>query len=257
MKQRTERSLVAALSLALLPALAWAQGPAAPAPTQVAAGQTAAAKTPQAAPAKADQTKNQLGRLPSAADLRPNGPVTIGANHAELVQGNSAVYVGNVTLDSDTLKMDGDRLELKRAADGQYTAKVTGAPAHMSHAGNGPDNPPMTARAKTMTYDSREGVVDLVGDALMTRGDDTTTAETIRYHVLDQRYEASGGDSPGGRVKIVIPQVPGAPAQTATPPASNGAPGASAPATPANGDGGNAATPPARTPEQQQNGPKP
>jgi len=266
MKQRTERNLLAAMSLALLPALAWAQSP--DAPTQLAASRTTAAsttataKTPDAAPAKVDQTKNQLGRLPSAADLRPNGPVTIGANHAELVQGNSAVYVGNVTLDSDTLKMDGDRLELKRATDGQYTAKVTGSPAHMSHAGNGPDNPPMTARAKTMTYDSREGVVDLVGDALMTRGDDTTTAETIRYHVLDQRYEASGGDSPGGRVKIVIPQVPGAPAATATPPAASGAQPAAAPAgapaaTPANGDGSNTATPAAKAPDQPQNGPKP
>ena len=255
MKPRTERNLVAAMSLALLPALVWAQGPAAP--TQLAANQKAAApataapaKTAGTAPAGSERnTKEQLGRLPSAADLRPNGPVTIGANHAELVQGNSAVYVGNVTLDSDTLKMDGDRLELKRAADGQYTAKVTGAPAHMSHAGTGPDNPAMTAHAKTMTYDSRAGVVDLVGDALMTRGDDTTTAETIRYYVLDQRYEASGGDSPGGRVKIVLPQVntPGAPAPAATAPAANDKqPAASAPPTPANG-AAPAAVPPATT----------
>ena len=170
MKQRTERIVAATLAL-LMPALAWAQeSPSAAAPTQVAAAQPAAQSS------RLDQTKDQLTKLPSAADLRPNGPLTISANHAELTQGNTAVYTGNVTLDSDTLKMDGDRVELKRAADGQYTAKVTGAPAHMSHAGNGPDNPPMTARAKTMTYDSREGVVDLVGDALMTRGDDTTTA---------------------------------------------------------------------------------
>ena len=216
MKQRTERTLVAAL--ALLPLLGWAQDPAsAAAPTQVAAAQPAAAVQPN----KLDQTKDQLTRLPSAADLKPNGPVTIGANHAELTQGNTAVYTGNVTLDSDTLKMDGDRLELKRAADGQYTAKVTGAPAHMSHAGNGPDNPPVSARAKVMTYDSRNGTVDLAGDALMTRGDDKTTAETIRYHVLEQRYEASGGDGGNGRVTIVLPQV-SAPAQNAAPAPAQG-----------------------------------
>ncbi|MFI4979708.1 MAG: lipopolysaccharide transport periplasmic protein LptA [Nevskiales bacterium] len=218
MKQRTERTL-AALAL-LLPALAWAQDSTAP--TQMAAAQptTVAANTATAAPSKVDQTKDQLTRLPSAADMRPTGPVTIGANRAELTQGNTAVYVGNVTLDSDTLKMDGDRLELKRAADGQYVAKITGSPAHMAHAGNGPDNPPVTARAKTMTYDSRSGTIDLVGDAQMTRGDDKTTAETITYHLLEQRYEASGGDAPGGRVKIVLPQasIPGGPA-----PATNGA----------------------------------
>ena len=77
----------------------------------------------------------------------------------------------------------------------------------------------MTARAKTMTYDSRSGVIDLAGDALMTRGDDKTTAETIRYHVLEQRYEASGGEDGNGRVQIVIPQAnpPGAPAQAPPP----------------------------------------
>lgn len=228
MKQRTERILVA--TLALLPVLGWAQDPAsAAAPTQVAAAQPAAAQ-----PNKLDQTKDQLTKLPSAADLKPNGPVTIGANHAELTQGNTAVYTGNVTLDSDTLKMDGDRLELKRAADGQYTAKVTGAPAHMSHAGNGPDNPPVSARAKVMTYDSRNGIVDLAGDALMTRGDDKTTAETIRYHVLEQRYEASGGDGGNGRVTIVLPQVssPAQNAPAATVPAQGGVQPGPTPAAP-------------------------
>ncbi len=263
MKPRTERNLVAAMSLALLPAMVWAQGPAAP--TQLAANQRAApataAKAPDAAPSSLGQTKDQLTRLPSAADLKPNGPVTIGANHAELVQGNSAIYVGNVTLDSDTLKMDGDRLELKRSADGQYVAKITGSPAHMSHAGNGPDNPPMSARSKTMIYDSRNGIIDLVGEALMTRGNDTTTAETIRYHVLEQRYEASGGDNPNGRVTIVLPQVnaSGTPAPAATPPASAPQPAAgNTPATSAApASGGNVAAPPAKPQDAQQNGPKP
>ena len=224
MKPNTERTL-AVLALALLPGLGWAQD---------AAATTVAANAGTAQPNKVDQTKEQLTKLPSAADLKPNGPITINANKAELVQGNSAVYVGNVTLDSDTLKMDGDRLELKRAADGQYTAKVTGAPAHMSHAGNGPDNPPMTAHAKVMTYDSRSGIIDLAGEAQMTRGDDKTTAESIRYHVLEQRYEASGGSDGNGRVQIVIPQVnaPGAAAPQAPAAAPANTPPPAAPAKP-------------------------
>lgn len=213
---------LAALLLGLLPGLAPAQTDA------TAAVAAAAATATAAAPNKMDQTKDQLTRLPSAADLRPTGPITINANKAELVQGNSAVYVGNVTLDSDTLKMDGDRLELKRTADGQYTAKVTGSPAHASHAGNGPDNPSMTAHARTMTYDSRAGVIDLVGAAEMTRGNDKTTAETIHYYLADQRYEASGNDNGSSRVQIVIPQVPGSPAPATPAPAA--APPPAAPA---------------------------
>ncbi|WP_029922371.1 lipopolysaccharide transport periplasmic protein LptA [Nevskia soli] len=241
MKQRTER-ILAALAL-LLPALAWAQDNTAA--TQVAAAHPATVAASSSTPSKVDQTKDQLTRLPSAADMRPTGPVTIAANRAELTQGNTAVYVGNVTLDSDTLKMDGDRLELKRAADGQYVAKITGSPAHMAHAGNGPDNPPVTAHARTMTYDSRNGTIDLVGESQMTRGDDKTTAETITYHVLEQRYEASGGDGPGGRVKIVIPQasIPGAPA-----PAANGA----QPAAPAGGLNPAPSAPAAEGPTLQQ-----
>ncbi|MDB5976373.1 MAG: lipopolysaccharide transport periplasmic protein LptA [Nevskia sp.] len=247
MKQRTERTL-AALAL-LLPALAWAQDSTAP--TQLAAAHPTTVAAGSPTPSKVDQTKDQLTRLPSAADMRPTGPVTIAANRAELTQGNTAVYVGNVTLDSDTLKMDGDRLELKRAADGQYVAKITGSPAHMAHAGNGPDNPPVTAHAKTMTYDSRNGTIDLVGEALMTRGNDKTTAETITYHLLEQRYEASGGDGPGGRVTIVLPQasIPGAPAS-----AANGAqPGA----TPAGGLNPAPAAPAAQGPTLQQPIPQP
>jgi len=202
MKPNTERTL-AVLALALLPRLGWAQD---------AATTTVAASTGAAQPSKVDQTKDQLTKLPSAADLKPNGPVTINANKAELVQGSSAIYVGNVTLDSDTLKMDGDRLELKRSADGQYTAKVTGAPAHMSHAGTGPDNPPMTAHAKVMTYDSRSSSVNLDGDAQMTKGDEKTTADKISYNFLEQRYQASGGtDGTGGRVKIIVNPPPSAP----------------------------------------------
>lgn len=222
MTRKTDRR--AAVLLSLLPGLALAQADAPPpaaAPATAPAAAQVVAAAPAAAPSKLDQTKDQLTRLPSAADLRPTGPITINANKAELVQGNSAVYVGNVTLDSDTLKMDGDRLELKRAADGQYTAKVTGAPAHMSHAGNGPDNPSMTAHARTMTYDSRAGVIDLAGDAQMTRGNDKTTAETIRYYVVEQRYEAAGDDNGNHRVQIVIPQVntPGQPAPASSVPA--------------------------------------
>jgi len=278
MQQHPDRKFPRALALALLllPLLVRAQdaNPAAappaaaapatqPAATPAPAPEQTAAAAPSAAPEHAkpatqsnplNQTKDALTRLPSAADFKPNGPITIGANRAELVQNNSAVYVGNVTLDSDTLKMDGDRLDLKRAADGPYTAKITGSPAHMSHAGAGPDNPPVSARANTMTYDSRSGIIDLVGDAQLTRGDDKTTAETIHYHVAERRYEASGGDSPlspnGGRVIIVIPQLNDtpAPARSAPSGAAPAAPGTlatppSAPAVPPASDGGSAAPP--------------
>jgi lipopolysaccharide export system protein LptA len=208
----------------------------APAAAQAAASPPSVTPTPGTPASNSVENRDDLGQLPSAQDMRPTGPVTVTARHAELVQGNSAIYTGNVVLDSDTLKLDGDRLELHQDTDGQYTAKVTGMPGHMAHAGNGPDNPPVAARARTLNYDSRTGVIDLIGDALFRRGSDEITGDVIHYNVIERHVDASGGN--GGQVKIVIQAPP-----PATPP------GTGTPATPATAPGGtNAAPAPPGTP---------
>lgn len=228
MKPRTELACLAGLWLACSAALAQNEPPVPATPAPAEGTQSAAAPPPPTAspssgnPAPAGEsanppnatpdnksleaTKAQLTELPSAEKLRPSGPVTITANRAEVSQGNAAVYVGNVQLSSDTLKLDGDRMELKRFADGQYQAKVTGDPAHLAHPGGGTDDPPMSAQAKTLDYDSRSGIVDLVGDAVVTKGGQKIAADTIHYNVIERRIEASGGN--GGQVKIVIPPAP-------------------------------------------------
>lgn len=166
-----------------------------------------------------DRSKGSLTQLPSASQIKPTGPVTVTAKTAELVQGNSAVYTGNVVLTSNTLKLDGDKVELKQYPGGQYEAKITGGPAHMNHAGDGPENPAVAARAKTLNYDSRSGVLDLVGDAFVMRGSDEITGSTIRYNVNERRIQASGGD--GGQVKIIIQPQDDAPVNPpANPPAN-------------------------------------
>lgn len=156
----------------------------------------------QTAPKTPPVDRKDLVKLPKPTDLKPTGPVTLTSDKAELVQGNSAVYTGNVVLSSDTLKLEGDRVELKQYAGGQYEAKITGGPAKMNHAGNGADNPPVSARAKTLNYDSRSGVLDLITDAYVMRGNDEITGDTIKYDVNQRRIQASGGT--GGQVKIIL-----------------------------------------------------
>lgn len=158
--------------------------------------------------------------------MRPKGPVQITADRTEAVEGMTAIYSGHVNLDSDTLHLDGDRLELKQHADHAFEARVTGGPAHMSHAGSGPDNPPMSAHAKTLNYDSTSGIVDLIGDAFVDRNGDTTNADTIRYSLIDRSLQASGGKQ---QVRIVIQPPPGTPG-TGAPAAPDAAPAAVAPA---------------------------
>lgn len=143
--------------------------------------------------------------------LRPQGPVTINAQSGDMKDG-VAIYTGDVSLESQTLKMYGDRVELRRSADGQYQAKISGNPARLEHAaapGSGADAVPVSAQAKNLNYNSATGLIEILGGAKLMRGTDAISGETIRYNAIERRIQASGG--PKERVKIVI-QPPAAPA---------------------------------------------
>lgn len=224
---RPDRRLTLTLSLAsLLTAGVAAPGRAAPAAAATNPAATPAAPAPASAASVAppsaaggDAFKDRLTALPAAADLRPKGPVEITADRTDAVEGMTAIYSGHVNLVSDTLHLDGDRLELKQHADHAFEARVTGSPAHMSHAGTGPENPPMAAHARTLNYDSSSGIVDLVGEAFVDRNGDTTTADTIRYSLVDRSLQANGGKQ---QVHIVIQPPPGTPGADSPPAASAG-----------------------------------
>lgn len=150
-------------------------------------------------------------RAAKATDpLRPTGPVTVTADRAEWQDGGVMRYSGKVSLESETLRLSGDSLELRQAADGQYEASIRGAPARLGHAAgadrNGQALPPVSAEAKSLSYDSRIGVVNLAGGARMVRGGDEISGEDIRYNVIERRIQAQGGN--GGQVKIIIQAPP-------------------------------------------------
>jgi lipopolysaccharide transport protein LptA len=191
-------------------AVLWLTAAASAADTTPASSATAAPAPLQTGSApKTEPFKESLSRAPKSEDLKPTGPIDITADRLESVIGNTAVYTGNVKMVSNTLKLDGDRLELKQYPNRQYEAHLTGNPGHMSHAGAGPDNPPVDAHAKILNYDMRDGYVDLIGDAYLKRCNDTINAETMRYNVATHSYDASRGD--GGQVHIILqPDAPAA-----------------------------------------------
>lgn len=142
------------------------------------------------------------------------------ANHAELVGGNEAIYVGNVKVRSNTVKMDGSRMEWRQQKGGEFIAHVTGHPAHLAHAGTGPQDPPISARADTLVYDSADQTLTLTGDAQLTRGANVVTGNTIRYNIAEKRVQAAGGNN--SQVKMVI-EPPPSKEPSATPlPSTNG-----------------------------------
>lgn len=156
----------------------------------------------------------QDGNKSAAASLRPTGPVTIKADRAEWEKGGAMVYTGNVRLESGDLKLGGSRLMLKQFESGEFEARVEGEPATLDHVGIAANadgtRPPVAAKAKQLTYDSRSDIVEIVGEAVLTRGADEIQGEKVRYDVARRRIEAAGG------VQIVI-QPPAKKSEAAAP----------------------------------------
>ena len=149
-------------------------------------------------------------RAQTETNLRPTGPVTINADRAEWEKGGAMIYTGKVRLESGDMKLQGQRLLLRQFDDGQYEAHVSGAPATLDHAGlpAGEDGarPPVAAQASELHYDSRSDIVEVKGNALLTRGTDRIRGNSIRYDVARRRIEAAGGE--GGQVQIIIQPPP-------------------------------------------------
>lgn len=227
-RRRTERLCrLTALLLAVAATPAVAQSQAAsdvqpPTPSHSRAPATPAPTAPAPASTTGDSRAATRAALsaPNLTQLRPTGAVTVTADHAELVEGNYAVYTGKVEVKSDTLTMHGDRLELRQTSAGQYTAKITGNPATLNHQSTGVEDPAVTARAQTLNYDSKTTTVKLSGQAQLTRGGNVVDGEEITYDLTQHRVQAVGGD--GGQVKMVIqpPPADSHGGQTTTPPAS-------------------------------------
>lgn len=173
---------------------------------------TALLLTAAALPAAQAQTGGSEQRS-NLESLRPAGPVTLSADRAEWIQGGEMQYRGNVSLQSDTLRLRGDEMTVIQHEDGRIEARIVGRPARLTHSGrsdlSGPAAEAISAEAARIDYDMREGVVHLNGSARLQRASDEVTGELIDYVVAERHIRASGGQ--GGQVRIVIQPPPPTP----------------------------------------------
>jgi len=152
-------------------------------------------------PFAAAQAPAPTGTAARPAPARVRGPIKISAERAELDRREYALYRGRVRLETGEMVLTGDRLELRQPGQGQFEARLTGAPARLDHRGTA-QAPPVTASAAQIVYDTRTATVDLSGGVQMARGGDQLSSGQVRYNVAARRITANG--SGDGRVHITL-----------------------------------------------------
>ena len=152
----------------------------------------------------------------AAADVRVKSPIKITAERAELERREFALYRGRVRLVSDDMVLTGDRLELRQPGQGQFEARLTGAPARLDHPGDA-QGPPVSASASEIVYDTRTATVDLSGSVQLARGADQLSGNQVRYYLAARRISANGSDD--GQIHLTITPPPKAPEQAPEKPA--------------------------------------
>lgn len=136
-----------------------------------------------------------------SALARPEGPITVTAEHADWNADGLMIYEGAVVMRSATLELRGQRVEVRRTAPDQYQARIEGTPAELTQTAEAP-TPAVRASAERMFLDSQAGLVELDRRAQLARGGETLSGETIRYDFLGRRIRAGGGAQ--GPVRIDI-----------------------------------------------------
>jgi len=128
-----------------------------------------------------------------------------------------AVYTGNVRVTQGTLRMDGQRLELREDPEGYRSAVVTAAPGQLVLFRQRRDSKTpgveewVEGQAERLEYDQRTDRVKLVQRARLRRLEngeqrDELTGQLIVYEQRSSRTTVEGGPtaSPDGRVRTTI-----------------------------------------------------
>ena len=146
--------------------------------------------------------------LPALAQQAPP-PITIEADRLEMSQlDGHSLYQGNVQLRQGELLIRSDRLAIHHL-DGQLQrATADGSPVYFEM----PDEASgQLVRGESDHVDYQPGLprIELLGSAILWRGQDEFQGEQIIYHPDERSVQAFGGpprDERDGRVRIILQQ---------------------------------------------------
>lgn len=139
------------------------------------------------------------------------------------------VYSGKVVLTKGTLRITGDRLELREDPEGYQYAVVTARPGELAtfRQRRDPTQPGVEefieAEAERLEYDGKAETIKLSGRAQVRRIEsgeprDEFRGGVITYNMRESRYSGQGGEAAeGGRTRTIIAPRSAAPAAPPTP----------------------------------------
>lgn len=149
-------------------------------------------------------------------------PVNVESDHATVTQEQAqqvTVFEGNVNVVQGTMRMQADRILVRKDADGLLGGTAFGAPVRFRQKREGADDY-VEAYAERIEYNARNDVIELFTQAHLVRGKDDVRGNYIFYNTATEYFKVLGGpqsangNNPQGRVRITIqPKVPPAPAQ--------------------------------------------
>lgn len=133
------------------------------------------------------------------ADL--SQPINIDADNAEVdYQSSTSRYSGNVVLRQGSIRVRADEVVLSRTSDKRISARLTGSPATYNQTLD--DGTPVSASANRIVFGAQNNIIELSGNARITRGVDRVAAQNIKYNIATGRTEGSG------RVSVTITPPP-------------------------------------------------
>ncbi len=112
---------------------------------------------------------------------------------------NELTFIGNVTATQGSMKIDADKIEIKRNDEGKLQSIIAfGSPATFEQLMD--NGKTIKSRSSTISYLPGSSDVILQGKVTVWQGESQLSGERIEYNVTTQRMRAENAKSQGGRV---------------------------------------------------------
>lgn len=117
-----------------------------------------------------------------------SAPVEMSADNLSVNQADgSATFTGNVTIAQGEMKLQANEVTVIYAEGGQQRIKSLKAEGQVTLV-SGPD----AAEAREALYDVETGMVDLMGDVILTQGQNVLTGDKMQVSLADGTAQVQG-----------------------------------------------------------------